>query len=63
MKQFQPDNKEFSMDIFDAEIRPGLRNIVKILGKEDDNAVDKSVLQMFTLMMKSRKLLDIPSYW
>ena len=40
-----------------------LRCILKILGKEDDSIVDKSVLRLFALMMKPGVVLDIPSYW
>ena len=40
-----------------------LRGISKILGKEEKNIIDKSVLGLFALMMKPRVVLDIPSYW
>ena len=40
-----------------------LRCISKILGKEDDSTIDKSVLGMFSLLMKPKVVLDIPSYW
>ena len=52
MKQFQPDCKEFYMGVFDAETCLVLSHIAKILGKDDDNIVDKSVLGMFSMMMK-----------
>ena len=58
-----PDSKEFSMEVFDEDVRPVLRCISKILGKEDDNTIDKSFLGMFALMMKPKVVLDIPSYW
>ena len=51
------------MGVFDAETHPILSHIAKIMGKDDDNAVDKSVLGMFAMMMKPRMVLDIPSYW
>ena len=56
MKRFVPDSNspwKFLM----------LSCISKIVGKEDDNIIGKSVLGMFALMMKPRVVLDIPSYW
>ena len=40
-KQFVPDSKEFSMEVFDEEVWLALRWISKILGKEDENTIDK----------------------
>ena len=51
------------MGVFYAKTHPVLSHIAKILGKDDDNAVDKSVLGMFAMMMKPGMVLDIPSYW
>ena len=51
------------MEVFDIEVRAVLRCIAKILGKYDDSTVEKSVLGMFTMMMKPGVVLDIPSYW
>ena len=51
------------MEVFDEDVRPVLRCISKILGKEDDNSINKSILGMFTLMMNPGVVLDIPSYW
>ena len=61
-QQFAPDNKYFPMEVFDIEVRPVLKCITKILGKDDDSTVDKSVMGMFALMMKPGVVLDIPSY-
>ena len=33
------------------------------MGKDDDKAVDKSILGIFSMMMKPGMVLDIPSYW
>ena len=40
-----------------------MRCIIKILGKEDDIIIEKSVLGLFALMMKPGVVLDIHSYW
>ena len=63
MNQFQLDWKEFDMGVFEAKTPPVLSHIAKFLGKDDDNIVDKSVLGMFSMMMKPGMVLDIPSYW
>ena len=63
MKHFHLDCKEFAMEVFDAKTRPVLSNIAKILGKNDDNIVEKPVLGRFSMMMKLGMVLDIPSYW
>ena len=63
MKQFQPECGEFSMGVFNEDTRPVLSSFAKILGKEDDVMVDKSVLGMFTMMMKPGMVMDIPSFW
>ena len=49
-ENFAPDSKEFSMEVFDVEVRPVLRCISNILGKDDDNSVGKSVRGMFALI-------------
>ena len=51
------------MGFFDVETRLVLSHIAKILGKDDDNAVDKLVLGMFSMMMTLGMVLYIPSYW
>lgn len=51
------------MEIFDIEVQPVLSSIAKILGKDDDSTVDKSILGMFSMMMNPGIVLDIPSYW
>ena len=61
-QQFQPDSKYFPMKIFDTEVQPVLSSVAKILGKDDDSTVDKSILGMFAMMMKPGMVLDIPSY-
>lgn len=45
------------------EVKPVLSCIAKILGKDDESIVDKSILGMFAMMMKPGLVLDIPSYW
>ena len=51
------------MEVFYIEVKLVLSCIANILGKDDDSTVDKSILMMFSMMMKPRLVLDIPSYW
>lgn len=51
------------MGIFDTKVQAVLSSIANILGKDDDSMVDKSMLRMFSVMMKPGMVLDIPSYW
>ena len=62
-QQFIPNSKEFPMEVFDIEVKPVLSCIAKILGKDDNSTVEKSILGMFIMMMKLGLALDIPSYW
>lgn len=61
--QFSLDAILFSLDIFAIDIRPVLQVISKILGKENSKQVDKVVLGFFSLMMKPKVVLDIPTFW
>ena len=63
LKHFQPECEEFNMEDFDAENRPVLSSIAKILGKENNVTVDKSVPGIFAMMMKPGMVLDVPSFW
>jgi len=62
-KEAQLEGEEFSLEVFDAEYRPILSCIAEILGKYNDQIVDKLVLGMYALMMKPGVVLDIPSFW
>ena len=57
------EGEEFSLEAFDAEYRPILSCIAEILGKDNDQTVNKSVLGMYVIMMKPGVVLDIPSFW
>ena len=62
-EEVQLEGEEFSLEAFDAEYRPILSCIAEILGKENDQTVDKLVLGMYALMMKPGVVLDIPYFW
>ena len=64
-----PEKEKFSLELeifplntSTEDIRPVLQILAKFLGRKDVMVVDNSILGMFSLMMKPRVILDIPTY-
>lgn len=50
-KNLPMEPPQFPLDTFVEEVRLVLQILAKILGKEDTNTMDKTILRMFSLMM------------